>query len=91
MFNPKSMLVQSAWTGPPASACKLALAGRPAQPCFAPLQVLFDQVIFVTEDHCTWTSRPSNGIHSFKFYITHKMLNKNSDECPPSPHQTTLC
>ena len=32
------MLVQLAWTGPPAPARKLALAGTPAQPCFAPLQ-----------------------------------------------------
>ena len=32
------MLVQLAWTGPPALARKLALAGRPAQPRFAPLQ-----------------------------------------------------
>ena len=32
------MLVRSAWTGPPATARKLALAGTPAQPCFAPLQ-----------------------------------------------------
>ena len=34
----KNMLVQSAWTGPPAPARKLALAGTPAQPRFAPLQ-----------------------------------------------------
>ena len=32
------MLVRSAWTGPPAPACNLALAGTPAQPRFAPLQ-----------------------------------------------------
>ena len=32
------MLMWSAWTGPPALACKLALAGTPAQPRFAPLQ-----------------------------------------------------
>ena len=32
------MLVRSAWTGPPAPARKLALAGTPAQPRFAPLQ-----------------------------------------------------
>ena len=32
------MLVWLAWTGPPAPACKLALAGTPAQPRFAPLQ-----------------------------------------------------
>ena len=32
------MLVQSAWTGPPALARKLALAGTAAQPGFAPLQ-----------------------------------------------------
>ena len=37
-FTPKNMLVRSAWTGPPAPACKLALAGIPAEPCFAPLQ-----------------------------------------------------
>ena len=34
----KNMLVRSAWTGPPASAHKLALARTPAQPRFAPLQ-----------------------------------------------------
>ena len=28
----KNMLVQSAWTGPPAPARKLTLAGTPAQP-----------------------------------------------------------
>ena len=33
-----NMLVRSAWTGPPAPAHKLALAGTPAQPRFAPLQ-----------------------------------------------------
>ena len=33
-----NMLVRSAWTGPPAPSCKLALAGTPAQPCFPPLQ-----------------------------------------------------
>ena len=32
------MLVRSAWTGPPAPARKLALAGTLAQPHFAPLQ-----------------------------------------------------
>ena len=32
------MLVWSALTGPPAPACKLALAGTPAQPRFTPLQ-----------------------------------------------------
>ena len=32
------MLVWSAWTGPLAPACKLALAGTPAQPCFVALQ-----------------------------------------------------
>ena len=32
------MLVRSDWTGPPALAGKLALAGTPAQPRFAPLQ-----------------------------------------------------
>ena len=32
------MLVRLAWTGPPAPARKLALAGTPAQPRFAPLQ-----------------------------------------------------
>ena len=32
------MLVRSAWTGPPSLARKLALAGTPAQPCFAPQQ-----------------------------------------------------
>ena len=32
------MLVRSAWTGPPAPARKLALAGTPAQPRFTPLQ-----------------------------------------------------
>ena len=37
-FTPKNMLVQSAWTGPPAPAHKLALAGTPAQPRFTPLQ-----------------------------------------------------
>ena len=31
MFNPKSMLVRSAWTAPPAPAGKLALAGTPPQ------------------------------------------------------------
>ena len=34
----KKMLVWPAWTGPLASACKLALTGTPAQPRFAPLQ-----------------------------------------------------
>ena len=37
-FTPKNMLVRSAWTGPPAPACKLALTETPAQPHFAPLQ-----------------------------------------------------
>ena len=37
-FTPKNMLVRSAWTGPPAPASKLALAGTPAQLRFAPLQ-----------------------------------------------------
>ena len=32
------MLVGSAWTGPQVPVCKLALAGTPAQPRFAPLQ-----------------------------------------------------
>ena len=32
------MLVRSAWTGHPAPARKLALAGTPNQPRFAPLQ-----------------------------------------------------
>ena len=36
------MLVRLAWTGSPAPACKLALAGTPAKPCqphrFSPLQ-----------------------------------------------------
>ena len=32
------MLVRSAWTGPPAPARQLALAGTPAQPRFALLQ-----------------------------------------------------
>ena len=32
------MLVRSAWTGPLALARKIALAGSPAQPRFAPLQ-----------------------------------------------------
>ena len=31
-FNAKNILVQLAWTGPLALACKLALAGTPAQP-----------------------------------------------------------
>ena len=34
----KNMLVWPAWTGPPAPARKLTLAGTPAQPHFAPLQ-----------------------------------------------------
>ena len=34
----KNMLVRLAWTGSPARACKLALAGAPAQPRFASLQ-----------------------------------------------------
>ena len=42
-----SMLVRSAWTGPLAPACKLALAGSPPQPCYAPLQVLFESGIIV--------------------------------------------
>ena len=33
-----NMLVRLAWIGPLAPARKLALAGTPAQPCFAPLQ-----------------------------------------------------
>ena len=33
-WRQKNMLVQLAWTGPPAQARKLALAGTPAQPCF---------------------------------------------------------
>ena len=37
-LSPKNMLVWSAWTGPPAPACKLALSGTPAQPHFTPLQ-----------------------------------------------------
>ena len=37
-WRQKNMLVRSAWTGPPAPARKLALAGTPAQPRFAPLQ-----------------------------------------------------
>ena len=37
-FAPKNMLARSARTGPPAPAHKLALAGTPAQPHFAPLQ-----------------------------------------------------
>ena len=32
------MLVRLAWTGPPAPARKLAVAGTPAKPHFAPLQ-----------------------------------------------------
>ena len=32
------MVVQSAWTGPPAPARRLALSGTPAQPRFSPLQ-----------------------------------------------------
>ena len=32
------MLVRSGWTGAPAPTRKLALAGTPAQPRFAPLQ-----------------------------------------------------
>ena len=47
MFYPKSMLVRSAWTGPPAPARKLALAGTPAQPRYAPLQVLFESGLIV--------------------------------------------
>ena len=31
--NPKNMLVQLAWTSPPALAHKLALAATPALPC----------------------------------------------------------
>ena len=38
ILAPKNMLVRSAWTGPSATALKLALAGTPAQPCFTPLQ-----------------------------------------------------
>ena len=38
IFYHKNMLVRLAWTGPPAPARKLALAGTPAQPRFAPLQ-----------------------------------------------------
>ena len=39
-FTPQNKLLRSAWTGPPArlASPKLALAGTPAQPCFAPLQ-----------------------------------------------------
>ena len=37
------MLVQSAWTGPLALARKLALAGTPAQPRFAPLRIFSDE------------------------------------------------
>ena len=37
-WRQKNMLVRLAWTGPPAPARKLALAGTPAQPRFAPLQ-----------------------------------------------------
>ena len=37
-FTPKNMLVLWTWTEPPALVCKLALAGTPAQPRFAPLQ-----------------------------------------------------
>ena len=36
------MLVRSALKGPPAPACKLALAGTPSQPGYAPLQFLFE-------------------------------------------------
>ena len=32
------MLVRLAWKGPPALACKLAMAGTPAQPRFTALQ-----------------------------------------------------
>ena len=39
--NTLNMLVRSARTGPPAPAHKLALAVTPAQPHYAPLQVLF--------------------------------------------------
>ena len=39
------MLVRSAWAGPPAPARKLALAGTPAQPRFAPLQEKKDQAL----------------------------------------------
>ena len=41
------MLVRSAWTGPQALACKLALAGTPAQPRYAPLQVVFESGLIV--------------------------------------------
>ena len=37
-FTPQKYAVRSAWTGPKALAPKLALAGTPAQPQFAPLQ-----------------------------------------------------
>ena len=37
-LKPKQLLVRSAWTGPPAPDRKLALAGTPAQPPYAPLQ-----------------------------------------------------
>ena len=42
-----SILVRSAWTGPPAPAHKLALAGTPAQPRYAPLKVLFKSGLIV--------------------------------------------
>ena len=38
LYPQQNMLVQSDWTGPPAPALKLALAGIPSQPCFTPLQ-----------------------------------------------------
>ena len=41
------MLVRLAWTGPPAPACKLAMARTPAQPCFAPLQVILESGLIV--------------------------------------------
>ena len=41
------MLVRLAWTGPPALARKLALSGTPAQPRYAPLQVLFESGLIV--------------------------------------------
>ena len=44
------MLVQSAWTGPPALARKLTLAVKPPKPRYAPLQVLFESGLIVRSD-----------------------------------------
>ena len=41
------MLVRLAWTGSPAPARKLTLAGTPPQPSYAPLQVLFESGLII--------------------------------------------